>query len=87
MKEKLQQRLQSLQSEFEAGQKILAELEAKQDNLRQTLLRISGAIQVLEEVLNEIPKANGGSSGVSDPNSGAGAGAIAPPNSSEPLTL
>ena len=53
MQEKLQQRLQSLKSEHEAGQKMLAELEAKQANLRDMLLRISGAIQVLEEVLSE----------------------------------
>jgi predicted nuclease with TOPRIM domain len=83
MREKLQQRIQSLKSEFEAGQKMLAELEAKQANLRETLLRISGAIQVLEEVLNEIPEENGSSSDVPDP----GAGAIAPPNPSEPLRL
>ncbi|NEP50615.1 MAG: hypothetical protein F6K65_18125 [Moorea sp. SIO3C2] len=53
MKEKLEQRLQSLKSEYEAGQKMLAELEVKQANLRETLLRISGAIQVLEETLGE----------------------------------
>lgn len=53
MKEQLQQRLRQLKQEFEAGQKMLAELEAKQNNLQQTLLRISGAIQVLEELLNE----------------------------------
>lgn len=52
MKEQLQQRLQSLKAEYEAGQKMLAELEAKQANLQGTLLRISGAIQVLEEMLN-----------------------------------
>lgn len=52
MKQKLQKRLQSLKSEFESGQKMLADLEAKQANLRETLLRISGAIQVLEEELN-----------------------------------
>jgi predicted nuclease with TOPRIM domain len=52
MKQKLEQRLQSLKAEFEAGQKMLADLEAKQANLRETLLRISGAIQVLEEELN-----------------------------------
>jgi predicted nuclease with TOPRIM domain len=51
MQEKLQQRLQSLKTEYEAGQKMLAELDAKQANLRETLLRISGAIQVLEEML------------------------------------
>jgi predicted nuclease with TOPRIM domain len=51
MNEQLQQRLQSLKTEYEAGQKMLADLEAKQANLRNTLLRISGAIQVLEEIL------------------------------------
>ena len=53
MKEKLEQRLQTLKSEFEAGQKALIDLEAKQANLRETMLRISGAIQVLEEMLEE----------------------------------
>jgi predicted nuclease with TOPRIM domain len=52
MKQQLEQRLQSLKNEFEAGQKMLADLEAKQANLRDTLLRISGAIQVLEEELS-----------------------------------
>ncbi len=51
MKEQLEQRLQQLKQEFEAGQKMLAEYEAKQAELQQTLLRISGAIQVLEELL------------------------------------
>lgn len=51
MKNQLVARLQELKSEFEAGQKRLAELESQQANLRQTLLRISGAIQVLEEEL------------------------------------
>lgn len=53
MREKLKQRLQSLKTEYEAGQKMMTELEAKQANLRDTLLRISGAIQVLEESLSE----------------------------------
>lgn len=56
MKEQLQQRLQSLKTEYATGQKMLADLEAKQANLRDTLLRINGAIQVLEEILNESPE-------------------------------
>lgn len=53
MQDKLQQRLNSLKTEYAAGQKMLADLEAQQANLRDTLLRISGAIQVLEETLSE----------------------------------
>lgn len=53
MKEQLEKRLTDLKAEFESGQKILAELDAKQANLKNTLLRISGAIQVLEELLAE----------------------------------
>lgn len=51
MKEQLEQRVTELKSEFEAGQKMLAELEAKRANLGETMLRISGAIQILEEEL------------------------------------
>jgi chromosome segregation ATPase len=51
MREQLEQRLKQLNAEFEAGQKMLAELEAKQAGVRETMLRISGAIQVLEEEL------------------------------------
>lgn len=51
MKEQLTERLEKLKGEFESGKKMLADLEAKQANLQQTLLRISGAIQVLEELL------------------------------------
>ncbi len=56
MKHQLEHRLKELRSEFESGQKTLADLEVKQMNLRNTLLRISGAIQVLEE---ELAKENG----------------------------
>jgi len=61
MKEQLQQRLKQLKSEFESGQQMLAEMEAKQANLRNTLLRISGAIQVIEEELakESQPTSNG----------------------------
>jgi hypothetical protein len=52
MREQLERRLAELRAEFESGQKMLAELEAKQANLRDTLLRISGALQVLQEELD-----------------------------------
>jgi predicted nuclease with TOPRIM domain len=51
MQEQLKTRLAQLKAEFEQGQKMLADLETQQANLRSTLLRISGAIQVLEELL------------------------------------
>lgn len=53
MKEQIEQRLQSLKREFESGQQMLAELARKQENLQNTLLRISGAIQALEELKAE----------------------------------
>lgn len=51
MKDQLERRLDDLKTEYEAGQKMLAELEHKQVTLRETLLRIAGAVQVLEEEL------------------------------------
>lgn len=53
MREQLEQRLKGLKTEFESGQKMLADLETQQANLKTTLLRISGAIQVLEELLSQ----------------------------------
>ncbi len=53
LKHALEQRLSQLKAEYESGEKVMAELEAKQASLRETLLRISGAIQVLEESLAE----------------------------------
>ena len=51
MRQQLEHRLKTLRDEYDSGGKMIAELEAKQANLRGTLLRISGAIQVLEEEL------------------------------------
>jgi chromosome segregation ATPase len=53
MREQLQTRLAVLKKEFETGQARLQELESRQRTLRDTLLRISGAIQVLEEELTQ----------------------------------
>jgi chromosome segregation ATPase len=57
MKAQLERRLAELRAEFEKGQEALAGLDAQRDNLRQTLLRISGAIQVLEEELSRSEEA------------------------------
>ena len=46
---RLQERLDELKAEFELGQKKLSEMENQAATMRNTLLRISGAIQVLEE--------------------------------------
>lgn len=51
MEQQLRTRLAGLKSEFEKGQKRLEELETETNHLRQTLLRISGAVQILEELL------------------------------------
>jgi hypothetical protein len=48
MRERIEQRVRELKAEQQRGQQVLAELEAQQANLHQTLLRISGAIQALE---------------------------------------
>ncbi len=51
MNKQLEDRLQQLKQEFASGQKMLTDLEAQQADLQQTLLRISGAMQVLEELV------------------------------------
>ncbi len=58
MKVQLEKRLKELRTEYESGQKILndieialADLENRKKNLNETLLRISGAVELLEEVL------------------------------------
>ncbi|MEW5818324.1 MAG: hypothetical protein AB1798_23415 [Spirochaetota bacterium] len=57
MQEQLQTRLKALKKEFETGKARLQELEMQHSRLSETLLRICGAIQVLEELLT---KANPG---------------------------
>ena len=65
MKAQLEQRLIELRAEYESGQKILkdieiklVELENRKKNLNETLLRISGAVELLEEVLEEESKSS-----------------------------
>jgi len=65
MKAQLEQRLVELKAEYDSGQKILkdieiklVELENRKKNLNDTLLRISGAVELLEEVLGEESKSS-----------------------------
>lgn len=58
MKEQMEKRINELKGELESGQKILEELDIKRTSLVQTLLRISGAIQALEELLAQENNSN-----------------------------
>ena len=64
MQEQLQKRLEELKKEFETGQARLRELGAEQARISETMLRISGAIQVLEEALGQ--ETNPGDAAVAD---------------------
>ena len=65
MRERLEQRLGELKDEFAKGQQTLESLEAQAAPVRQTLLRISGAIQVLEEELQDPGQPQGEDAGLS----------------------
>ena len=67
MQEKLENRLKELRDEYTTGQKVMIELQNKQAELHQTLLRISGAIQVLEELSQDDSQPLADSSGVRPP--------------------
>ena len=49
MNELIEKRLKALEEEYQSGRRMLAELEAKEAAVKGSLLRISGAIQVLRE--------------------------------------
>jgi hypothetical protein len=52
MREQLQARLDELKRQYQLGEAQLRELGRQEATLRETLLRITGAIQVLEELLS-----------------------------------
>jgi len=56
----ISERLRTLREEFRKGQQQLAMLEQRRTEVRETLLRISGAIQVLEELENRMPVEDSG---------------------------
>ena len=52
LKQQLEGRLASLKTELDKGQARMRQLEAEMTSLRETMLRISGAIMVLQEILS-----------------------------------
>jgi hypothetical protein len=67
MREQLQARLSDLRQEFEGGKGRLRELERQQAHLADQLLRVSGAIQVLEELLARSGGGDGNGQGAAVP--------------------
>jgi prefoldin subunit 5 len=55
----MKQKLEELRVEFERGQQQMSLLEQRRAEVRDTLLRISGAIQVLEDLLQAKSSPNG----------------------------
>jgi hypothetical protein len=66
MQEQMQIRLAQLQQEYQKGQAQLQELVRQESALRETLLRISGAIQVLEEMLDQASASTNGQAAAPD---------------------
>jgi len=55
----LERRLSELRSEFDSGRRLDAALQPRLSDVQQTMLRVSGAIQVLEELLGADERRNG----------------------------
>jgi hypothetical protein len=65
MTQQMEQRLPELKAEFEAGQALLADLESRRTRIGSSMLRISGAICVLEELLGGIDQQDSAPSSLS----------------------
>lgn len=55
MNDRIAERLQDLRREFETARRMLDGLDAQRSQLKSQLLRIAGAIQVLEELTVDEP--------------------------------
>lgn len=51
LRQTAQTRLEALRQELQTGRAALTQLEARRAQIADTLLRIEGAVQILEEVL------------------------------------
>jgi prefoldin subunit 5 len=54
----MRERLEGLRAELQKGQQEMARLDLRRQELRDTMLRISGAIQVLEELESQVAAPN-----------------------------
>jgi hypothetical protein len=59
MRDRIQTRLEALKKDFETGQAELEKVERQRTYLHDMMLRISGAMQVLEELLTPGQSAGG----------------------------
>jgi hypothetical protein len=75
MKAKLAERLDALKSEHDNGQKMLADIDAKRKNIKDTLLRIEGAMAILKELVEEEKEKP--TNGAADRPAAEGAGSVA----------
>ncbi len=66
MQDKLGARIAALRKEMELGQQKMQDLERQVAQLHETMLRISGAIQVLEELQAEAAAAPSDGVGVEE---------------------
>jgi hypothetical protein len=57
VRENAERRLKELRAEFQRGEEMLAGLQRQYDEVRNTMVRINGAIQILEEILSVEPVA------------------------------
>ncbi len=73
----IDQRLATLRAEYEKGQQQLELLDRQRQDVRDTLLRIAGAIQVLEELQAQTAAAASAAAPAAVPVTSKGSGAHA----------
>lgn len=69
----VEQRLASLREEYAKGEQMLADMEREASEIRDSLLRIAGAIQVLEELQGAGVPGDGSAAGPSGDSISGGA--------------
>jgi len=84
MRERMGKRREELADELRRGQEMLASLDAQRAELQQTLLRISGALQVLEELLAPDGPATGAATATG---AGAATGAVSATPAGRPVAV